>query len=93
MSVDINTVKNLLTADVYERFKSAVELGKWADGTPLTPAQLESCLQGIILYEAQHVPEVERTAYIPPKPANACETHAPGSNLGAVVEEQPVILR
>lgn len=71
--MDITTVKKLLTADVYERFKSAVELGKWADGTPLTRAQRDTCLQGIILYEAEHVPEVERTAYIPPKPADACD--------------------
>jgi hypothetical protein len=87
--VDIVSLKNLLTASVYERFKSAVELGKWPDGTPLRTAQLESCLQGIILYEAEHLPEIERTAYIPPKPADACEVNTAGSPL----EEQLVILR
>jgi hypothetical protein len=82
--VDITTLKNLLTPDVYARFQLAVELGKWPDGTPLTPAQRESCLQGMILFEAEHVPETERTAYIPPKPADACATDH---------HEQPIILR
>ncbi len=82
--MDIASLKNLLNADVYERFKIAVELGKWSDGTPLTVVQRESCLQGIILYESQHVAEVERTAYIPPKPADACVSHT---------DEQPIIIR
>ncbi len=82
--VDIATLKNLLTTDVYARFKLAVELGKWSDGTLLTAAQRESCLQGIILYESQHVAEMDRTAYIPPKPAEACVAHT---------DHQPIVLR
>lgn len=82
--MDIKQIKNLLTPEVYVQFQLAVELGKWPDGSVLTAAQRESCLQGIILYEAQHVPETERTGYIPPKPADACLAHP---------HEQPIILR
>lgn len=50
-----------ITPDVYESLKTAVELGKWEDGTKLTPEQLENSLQIIILYEAEHVQEEDRT--------------------------------
>ncbi|MFK7864123.1 MAG: YeaC family protein [Pseudohongiellaceae bacterium] len=50
-----------ITPSVYETLKTAVELGKWEDGNKLSPEQLENCLQVIILYEAEHVAESERT--------------------------------
>ena len=54
-----------LDPEIYERFKRALELGKWPDGRPLTHEQKELCLQTIIVYEDEHnVPEHERTGYI-----------------------------
>lgn len=50
-----------ITPTVYESLKTAVELGKWEDGNKLTPEQLENSLQIIILYEAEHVLEEDRT--------------------------------
>jgi len=46
---------------IYERLKTAIELGKWADGTRLTANQLEHCLRAMILYEAEHLPPEQRT--------------------------------
>ncbi|MEJ6679447.1 MAG: DUF1315 family protein, partial [OM182 bacterium] len=34
--------------------------GKWGDGARLSPEQVESCLQAIILYETKNLPESER---------------------------------
>lgn len=58
-----------MTADVYENLRSAIELGKWADGSRLSEEQLGYCMQAVILYEARHVPEDQRTG-VPP--ASSC---------------------
>lgn len=52
-----------LTPTVYAALQQAVELRKFADGTRLTGAQLENCLQLVILYESRHVPAHERVGY------------------------------
>lgn len=62
-----DNINTALTPDIIERFKTAVELGKWPDGRRLTPEQKDTCLQAIIAYEHQHIPEHERTGYVPPK--------------------------
>lgn len=54
-----------LDPEIYERFKKALELGKWPDGRELTREQKELCLQTVIVYEEAHdVPETERVGYI-----------------------------
>ena len=50
-----------MTPDVYENLRSAVELGKWQDGSRLSARQLEHCMEAVILYEAQNLPPSERT--------------------------------
>lgn len=54
-----------ISPDIYERFKEALELGKWPDGRVLTKEQKEICLQAIIVYErAKGMPESQRTGYV-----------------------------
>ena len=54
-----------LSPEIYERFKQALELGKWPDGRALSKEQKEICLQAVILFEtAQGVPVNERTGYV-----------------------------
>ncbi len=54
-----------LTPEIYERFKQALELGKWPDGRELTKEQKEICMQAVMLYEARHqMEEKERIGYI-----------------------------
>ena len=49
-----------VTPEIHESLRTAIELGKWQDGSRLTAAQLEHCMEVIILYEARHFPEEER---------------------------------
>ena len=49
---------------IYQRFKQALELGKWPDGRVVTKEQREVCMQAVISYEAAHVPEEKRTGYM-----------------------------
>lgn len=54
-----------ISPEIYERFKQALELGKWPDGRELTKEQKEICLQAIIVYEdAMDIPESERVGFI-----------------------------
>ncbi|PSJ43856.1 YeaC family protein [Zobellella taiwanensis] len=40
--------------EVYERLKTAVELGKWPDGAPLTPEQKDTTLQAVLAWQSLH---------------------------------------
>ncbi|MCM2680806.1 YeaC family protein [Echinimonas agarilytica] len=48
-----------MTPEIYEKLKSAVELGKWADGTALTASQKEHSLQAVIAYQAMHMEQTD----------------------------------
>lgn len=69
--MDINAIQRAMTADIYERFKTAVELRKWPNGERLNQEQIATCMQAIIAWEAQHVAVEARVGYIPPK-EDAC---------------------
>ncbi len=72
-----------LTPDVVDRFRRAIELGKWPDGQRLTREQLETCLQAVIVWEGRHLPEESRSGYIhkEEKEGEVCDSPA---------EEKPV---
>ncbi|MCE9687246.1 DUF1315 family protein [Shewanella sp. AS16] len=56
---DINQVIEQMPVEVYERLLSAVELGKWEDGSVLSQAQRESTLQVVMLYQARKLDQQE----------------------------------
>ncbi len=69
----VNKVLELVTPEIYEKFRRAIELRKWPDGRAVSAEQLEICMQAVIAYEHAHVPEDERTGYLPPK--KECGSH------------------
>ncbi len=62
-----------LTPEIYQRLRTAIELGKWEDGNRLSSEQLEHCMEVVILYEARNLPAGERTGA---PLAQQCESHA-----------------
>jgi len=74
-----------INPDIYENLKRAVELGKWPDGRVLTREQRELSLQAVIAYETRHLPEEERSGYIPPKKQDGSKTPETDPNT-----EQPL---
>ncbi|WMS88020.1 YeaC family protein [Pleionea litopenaei] len=52
--MDIEQLLKAMTPEVYQNLKTAVELGKWADGTRLTEQQMDSAIQAIMIYDAEH---------------------------------------
>ncbi|MFZ5560463.1 MAG: YeaC family protein [Pseudomonadota bacterium] len=75
----------LLTPELVDRFRRAVETGKWADGRRLSGEQRATCLQAVIAWEHRHLPETERTGHIEKgeKEGEVCDS--PGH-----VHEEPV---
>jgi hypothetical protein len=57
--MDVDALLAAMTPEVYQRLMTAVELGKWPDGTVLSPEQKESSLQMVMLWQARnnHHPE------------------------------------
>lgn len=53
-----------ITPEIYRNLKQAVELGKWPDGRKLTVEQKELCLQAMIAWETQNLPEDQRTGFM-----------------------------
>lgn len=62
--MDFNDILQLVTPEVHASLRRAVELGKWADGNPLSQEQRELCLQAMIAYEQRHLAVHQRTGYI-----------------------------
>jgi uncharacterized protein len=63
----INSMQDILdimNPEIHMNLKTAVELGKWADGRRLTREQLDHCMQAIIAYEQKNLPEEMRVGYI-----------------------------
>jgi hypothetical protein len=54
----------IMNPEIHMNLKTAVELGRWANGDRLSLGQVENCLQAIIAYEQNCLPETERTGYI-----------------------------
>ncbi|MGX8942570.1 YeaC family protein [Symbiopectobacterium sp. Eva_TO] len=55
----LDEVVTALTPDIYQRLATAVELGKWPDGVPLTQEQKENCLQMVMLWQSRHNVDAE----------------------------------
>lgn len=56
-----------MTPELYQRLARSLELGKWPDGRPLSPAQREHTLQALIIWGERNLPEQERVGFVPKK--------------------------
>jgi hypothetical protein len=53
-NMDINQLLAAMTPDVYQRILTAVETGKWLDGSTLTPSLRDNAMQAVMLYQSRH---------------------------------------
>jgi uncharacterized protein YeaC (DUF1315 family) len=53
VTMNIDSLVNGLTPEVYERLQYGAATGKWPDGTPLNDAQKEQAVQLVMLYQAK----------------------------------------
>ena len=47
--MDKQTILASLTPEVVDKFRMAIELGKWQDGRKLTAEQRETCMQAVMV--------------------------------------------
>lgn len=73
-----------MTPAIHQSLRTALELGKWPDGRPLTEQEREASLQAVIVYEHENLPESERVGFMPAK----CQSKAEDST-----ESETTILR
>lgn len=66
----IQTFLQQMTPALYQRLKTALELGKWPDGQLMVAEQKEALLLALLIYE-QQLPEAQRTGYMP----DSCGRH------------------
>ena len=62
--MDKQTILASLTPDLVDKFRMAIELGKWPDGRKLTAEQRETCMQAVMIWEHEHLSPAERTGFI-----------------------------
>lgn len=53
-NMDISQLLTAMTPEVYQRILTAVETGKWLDGSVLTPQLRDSAMQVVMLYQSRH---------------------------------------
>ncbi len=78
--MNIEQMLAVLNEDIINRFRTAVEIGKWENGVALTQEQRETCMQAVLIWEHQHLPEEQRTGYIDrgtKEEDEQCDSHSP----------------
>lgn len=51
--MQVEQLLSVMSDDIFNKFKQAIETGKWLDGNPLTSQQRETVLQAVMLYQAK----------------------------------------
>ncbi len=74
-----------MTPEIHASMKQAVELGKWPDGRRLTVDERQACLQAVIAYDAEHLPEEQRVGYISRKKSDGND-HSPSQSTADIVK-------
>lgn len=59
MSDELLNVIDDMPLEVFERLRTAAEIGKWEDGSALTEEQKESTLQLVMLFQARRLDQNE----------------------------------
>ncbi len=62
--MDYRQMIDSMSPDIYRQLRRAVEVGKWPDGSPLTPEQKHNALQAVIAWGEAHLPPEQRVGYI-----------------------------
>ncbi len=67
-----------LSPDIYRRFTTAIELGKWPDGKELTDEQKTTVMEAVIIYESASLPDGMRTGDVKDKCRGDSEAESKG---------------
>ena len=62
--MDLEDILRVVTPEVHDSLRQAVEIGKWPDGAALSREQRELCMQALIAWEARNLPPEQRIGHI-----------------------------
>ena len=62
--MDYRQMIDTMSPETYRQLRTAVEIGKWPDGRPLTAEQKQNALQAVIAWGEAHLPAEQRVGYI-----------------------------
>jgi uncharacterized protein YeaC (DUF1315 family) len=63
--MEYNQLISQLTPDIYQRLKTAIEIGKWPDGRVLSQAQKASCMEAVLSYQSMKLDGKQHSGYMP----------------------------
>ena len=46
----LEKILEVVTPEIYDRFKAAIELKRWPNGALLTGEQMNTCMQAVVAY-------------------------------------------
>lgn len=69
--MEYNQLIAQLTPEVYLRLKTAIEIGKWPDGRPLSQDQKASCMEAVLRYQTMKLDAQEHSGYMSDKCASS----------------------
>lgn len=78
--MNIEQMLAVLNADIVDKLRTAVEIGKWENGIALTQEQREISMQAVLIWESKNLPEEQRTGYIDrgtKEEDEHCDSHEP----------------
>ncbi|MCO7226004.1 YeaC family protein [Pleionea sp. CnH1-48] len=55
--MEFEQIIQTMTPEIYQNMKTAVEIGKWPDGSPITDEQRDIAIQAVMIYDATHFPD------------------------------------
>ena len=76
MTTFVEMLRNI-SPEIYQSLKLAVEIGKWPDGRKLTQEQKELCLQAMIAWEQDNLPEEQCYGYMGEKGCKSQDQEIP----------------
>ena len=81
--MDKQQILQALTPEIVAKFRTAIELDKWDNGVRLTDEQRHTCMQAVMVWEHEYLPQEERTGYI----------HRPKKNRKIAISGTTTIIR
>ncbi len=80
--MNFSAIAKQLTPDMVLVFRQSLETSKWPDGREMSKEQKSLVLEALLLWEQEHLPEQERTGYMP----DACQSKTTASQSDTIVK-------
>lgn len=60
----LQDILGMMTPEIHQKLKSAIELGRWENGEKLSDEQKADCLQAVIAFDQAYLAPEQRVGYM-----------------------------